>query len=86
MNNLLMFVNYWVIIMIRMFIYMQVQNINQIQFYISNYYLLPKWADPEKSTFMQAVKIINFKIKINSGNKNVKYFMEESKIADISIK
>jgi hypothetical protein len=36
---------------------------------------------------MQAVKIINFRMKNkNSDNINVKYLMEESKTADISVK
>ncbi len=32
-------------------------------FYNPNYYLLPKLADPQTLTFMQAVKIINFRMK-----------------------
>jgi hypothetical protein len=56
-------------------------------FYSPNYYLLPKWANPESLTFMQAVKIINFRMKHkNSDNINVKVLMEESENADISIK
>jgi hypothetical protein len=56
-------------------------------FYSPNYYLLPKWANPETLTFMQAVKIINFRMKHkNSDNINVKVLMEESENADISIK
>ena len=57
-------------------------------FYISNYYYLPKWVvDYEKLTLLQAIKIINYRIKNNdSDNINVKYLMEESKNADISIK
>jgi hypothetical protein len=36
---------------------------------------------------MQAIKIINFRMKHkNSDNVNVKYLMEESQNADISIK
>jgi hypothetical protein len=31
-------------------------------FYNPNYYFLPKWADPEKLSFLQAVKIINYRI------------------------
>jgi hypothetical protein len=47
--------------------------------YSPNYYLLPKWANPETLTFMQAVKIINFRKKHkNSDNINVKILMEES--------
>ena len=56
-------------------------------FYSPNYYLLPKWADPEKLTLMQAVKIINFRMKHkNNDSINVKYLMEESQNIDISIK
>jgi len=56
-------------------------------FYSPNYYLLPKWADPEKLTLMQAVKIINFRMKNkNSDNINVKEIIKESKNADISVK
>ena len=56
-------------------------------FYSPNYYLLPKWANPETLTFMQAVKIINFRMKHkNCDNINVKVLMEESENADISIK
>jgi len=79
-----------------MFIYIQVQNLNQIQFFIlqiiiyyfysPNYYLLPKWADPEKLTLMQAVKIINFRMKHkNNDSINVKFLMEESKNIDTLI-
>ena len=36
-------------------------------FYISNYYYLPKWVeDHEKLTLLQAIKIINYRMK----NKN----------------
>ena len=55
-------------------------------FYSPNYYLLPKWADPNKLTLMQAVKIINFRMKHkNSDNINVKYLMEESQNIDTLI-
>ena len=35
-------------------------------FYTPNYYYLPKWADADKLTFLQAIKIINYRMK----NKN----------------
>ncbi len=36
-------------------------------FYTLNYYYLPKWADAEKLTLLQAVKIINYRMR----NKNI---------------
>ena len=54
-------------------------------FYSPNYYLLPKWADPEKLTFMQAVKIINFRMKHKNENINVKLLMEETNNIDTLI-
>ena len=43
-------------------------------FYISNYYYLPKWVeDYEKLTLLQAIKIINYRMKNNdSDNLNLK--------------
>ena len=32
-------------------------------FYTPNYYYLPKWADADKLTFLQAIKIINYRMK-----------------------
>ena len=59
------------------------KQINKIFYDKDDYYLLPKWADPEKLTLMQAVKIINFRMKNkNSDNINVKYLMEESNNID----
>ena len=46
-------------------------------FYISNYYYLPKWADAEKLTLLQAIKIINYRMK-NNDSDNLK--PEELKI------
>ena len=47
-------------------------------FYISNYYYLPKWVvDHEKLTLLQAVKIINYRMK-NKDSDNFK--PEELKI------
>ena len=40
-------------------------------FYTPNYYYLPKWADSEKITLLQAVKIINYRMK-NKNNDNLK--------------
>jgi hypothetical protein len=36
-----------------------------------NYYYLPKWADAEKLTLLQAVKTINYRMK-NKNNDNLK--------------
>ena len=47
-------------------------------FYVSNYYYLPKWVvDHEKLTLLQAVKIINYRMK-NNDSDNLK--PEELKI------
>ena len=35
-------------------------------FYTPNYYYLPQWVEPDKLTFMQAVKIINYRLKRNN--------------------
>ncbi len=40
-------------------------------FYTPNYYYLPKWAAPEKISLLQAVKIINHRIK-HKNNDNLK--------------
>jgi hypothetical protein len=40
-------------------------------FYTPNYYYLPKWADAEKLTLLQAVKIINYRMK-HKNNDNLK--------------
>ncbi len=37
-------------------------------FYISNYYYLPKWSDAEKLTLLQAIKIINYRMKNNDSD------------------
>ena len=69
------------------YLYMSSKYISNSIFYSPNYYLLPKWVeDPEKLTFMQAVKIINFRMKHkNSDNINVKILMEESNNIDTLI-
>ncbi len=51
--------------------------------YYQSYYLLPKWANHEQLTLMQAVKIINFRMK-HKNSDNI-YLMEESKIIDTLI-
>ena len=40
-------------------------------FYTPNYYYLPKWADAEKITLLQEVKIINYRMR-NKNNDNLK--------------
>ena len=40
-------------------------------FYTPNYYYLPKWADAEKLTLLQAIKIINYRMK-NKNSDNLK--------------
>ena len=40
-------------------------------FYTPNYYYLPKWADPDKLTLLQAIKIINYRMK-NRDSDNLK--------------
>jgi hypothetical protein len=68
------------------YLYMSSKYKSNSIFYSPNYYLLPKWANPETLTFMQAVKIINFRMKHkNSDNINVKILMEESNNIDMLI-
>ena len=55
-------------------------------FYSPNYYLLPKWANPETLTFMQAVKIINFRMKNKNENINVKEIIDMCKDAPASLR
>ena len=48
-------------------------------FYISNYYYLPKWVvDHEKLTLLQAIKIINYRMK----NKDMREYAPASAQAD----
>ena len=72
------------------YLYMSSKYKSNSIFYSPNYYLLPKWVeDPEKLTLMQAVKIINFRMKHknkNSDDLNVKEMIKESENIDISIK
>ncbi len=51
-------------------------------FYTPNYFYLPKWADAEKLTLLQAVKIINYRMK-NNDSDNLK--PEDLKIMTIII-
>ena len=37
-------------------------------FYTPNYYYLPKWAEAEKLTLLQAIKIINYRLKNNDSD------------------
>jgi len=41
-------------------------------FYIKNYFYLPSWADAENLTLIQAVKIINYRLKNNKNYDNLK--------------
>ena len=60
------------------YLYMSSKYKSNSIFYSPNYYLLPKWAKPETLTLMQAVKIINFRMKKNSSeNINMKELIEE---------
>ncbi len=72
------------------YLYMSSKFKSNSIFYSPDYYLLPKWVeDPEKLTLMQAVKIINFRMKNknkNSDDLNVKEMIKETDNADISIK
>jgi hypothetical protein len=72
------------------YLYMSSKYKSNSIFYSPNYYLLPKWVeDPEKLTFMQAVKINYFRMKNknkNSDDLNVKEMIKESENTDISIK
>ena len=68
------------------YLYMSSKYKSNSIFYSPNYYLLPKWANPETLTFMQAVKIINFRMKHkNSDNINVKFLMDMCKDAPASL-
>ena len=54
-------------------------------FHTPNYYYLPQWVEPDKLTFMQAVKIINYRLKRNNydnfkpENINIDELIEETK-------
>ena len=69
------------------YLYMSSKYKSNSIFYSPNYYLLPKWANAETLTFMQAVKIINFRMKHkNSDNINVKFLMDMCKDAPASLR
>ena len=56
-------------------------------FYNPNYYLLPKWADPEKLSFLQAVKIINYRMRYkNSDNMKLEDLKIDTLIQEIKEK
>ena len=49
--------------------YIQVPNVIDQEFYISNYYYLPKWVvDHEKLTLLHAIKKINYRMKTNDSD------------------
>ena len=70
------------------YLYMSSKYKSNSIFYSPNYYLLPKWVkDPDQLTLMQAVKIINFRMKHkNSDNINVKILMDMCKDAPASLR
>ena len=69
------------------YLYMSSKYKSNSIFYSPNYYLLPKWTNAETLTFMQAVKIINFRMKHkNSDNINVKILMDMCKDAPASLR
>ena len=67
------------------YLYMSSKYKSNSIFYSPNYYLLPKWANAETLTLMQAIKIINFRMKHKNENINVKFLMEESNNIDTLI-
>jgi len=67
------------------YLYMSSKYKSNSIFYSPNYYLLPKWANAETLTLMQAIKIINFRMKNKNENINVNFLMEESKNIDTLI-
>jgi hypothetical protein len=75
------------------YVYISPKNKSAKKFYTSNYYLIPSFVkDPDQLTFMQAVKIINYRMNrmnknsddMRPDNLNIKEMIKE--IADISIK
>jgi hypothetical protein len=67
------------------YLYMSSKYKSNSIFYSPNYYLLPKWANAETLTLMQAIKIINFRMKHKNENINVKFLMEETNNIDTLI-
>ncbi len=53
--------------------------------YHGNYFTLPKWAATEKLTFMQAVKIMNFRMKNRSSNNSNPYLNVEEILKKLKI-
>ncbi len=78
------------------YLYMSSKYKSNSIFCSPNYYLLPKWANPETLTFMQAVKIFNYRMNrmnmntnsddMNPEDLNIKDMIKETENADISIK
>ena len=77
------------------YVYISPKNKSARIFYTPNYYFIPSFVkDPDQLTFMQAVKIINY--RMNRMNKNsddmdpeslsIKEMIKETENADISIK
>ena len=55
------------------YLYSSAKYDKPIIFYTPNYYYLPKWADADKLSLLQAIKIINYRMKIkNSDNLSLK--------------
>jgi hypothetical protein len=52
-------------------------------------YILPKWADSEKSTFLQSIKIIDYRMRNNNSDNmkpetlNIDKLIEEKKMINI---
>ncbi len=77
------------------YVYISPKNKSARIFYTPNYYFIPSWVkDPDQLTFIQAVKIINYRMNRMNMNKNsddmnpedlnIKEMIKEA--ADISIK
>lgn len=45
------------------YLYISSKYNNARIFYSPNYYMLPKWANPDSLTLFQAIKIIEFRLK-----------------------
>ena len=79
------------------YVYINPKNKSARIFYTPNYYFIPSFVkDPDQLTFMQAVKIINYRMNRMNMNKNsddmnpedlnIKEMIKETENADISIK
>ena len=57
-------------------------------FHTPHYFIIPKWCEPDKITFMQAVKIINYRNKKNNydnfkpENINIDELIQETKSSE----